>query len=298
MRKFFRGVWKIVTAPFRALRWLVKLPYRAIQFAHHFLTVEPEAGARAETLLATLQEKGARQDIWNHIEALRKHLFRSLLALILATIVGWFFTDPVLTLLAAPVGGPQNLQVIDLTESIGVFMKVAVMLGLGISIPYIAFEFWLFAAPGLRPRERRTSLIGLPLTALLFYLGVLFTYRFMLPPAIDFLIHFGEFTSNPTAEKYYNLITRLLIWIGLFFEFPLVIYILTSIGFVKPKQLARQWRLAIIIIGVIAAVITPTTDMGSMALVMAPMIILYFISIGLSFAAYAARKRRAETQPS
>jgi sec-independent protein translocase protein TatC len=279
MRKFFRGVWMVLSAPFRALWRVVAIPLRVVRAMRQFLTREPEP---------------ANQDFWHHVEVLRKHLFRSLAALLLATVVGWFFTDPVIALLAAPVGGPQNLQVIDLTESIGVFMKVAVMLGLGISIPYIAFEFWLFAASGLRPRERQTSLIGIPLTALLFYLGMFLTYRFMLPPAIDFLMQFGNFTANPTAEKYYNLVTRLLFWIGLFFEFPLIIYILTSIGIVKPKQLAEQWRLAIIIIGVIAAVITPTTDMGSMALVMAPMIVLYFISIGLSFGAYAARKRRVE----
>jgi sec-independent protein translocase protein TatC len=298
MRKFFGGVWTVITAPFRALWWVIKLPYRGFRFVHHFLTFEPEEGQLTENLLAAIRQKEALQSLSEHVEAFRKHLFRSVIALVLATIVGWFFTEPVLTLLSTPVGGPQNLQVIDLTESIGVFMKIAVMLGLGISIPYIAFEFWLFAAPGLRPRERRTSLIAIPLTALLFYLGILFTFRYMLPPAIDFLMHFGEFTSNPTAEKYYNLITRLLVWVGLFFEFPLIIYILTSIGFVKPKQLAQQWRLAIIIIGILAAVITPTVDIGSMALVMAPMIVLYFISIGLSFAAYGAKVRRAEAQSS
>lgn len=296
MRKLFRGIWNVITAPFRGLWWLVTLPIRVVKSAHHFMTVTTEDGSAAEALLAAIQEKEARQSLWDHIEALRKHLFRSLIAVILATIVGWFFADPVIATLAIPVGGPQNLQVIDPTESISVFMKVAVMLGLVISIPYIAFEFWLFSAPGLHPRERRTSLIAIPITALLFYLGVLFTYYFMLPPAIDFLLNFGEFTANPTAEKYYNLITRLLFWIGLFFEFPLVIYILTSMGIIKPKQLAEQWRLAIVIIGIVSAMVTPTTDMGSMALVMAPMIILYFISIGLSFAADATRKRRIEAQ--
>lgn len=284
MSKFFRALWFIITFPFRAVWWIVTLPFRAVRSARNFLTFE-----------LSEDSDWSKQSVWDHIEVLRKHLLRALIVLILATIAGWFITEPVTTLLAAPVGGPQNLQVIELTESIGVFMKIAVMLGLGISIPYIAFEIWYFAAYGLHPRERQTTLLAIPLTALLFYLGIYFTYRWMLPPAIDFLLNFGEFTANPTAERYYSLLTRLLVWIGLFFEFPLVVYLLTSIGAVKPKQLAQQWRVAVVAIAVIAAMVTPTTDMGSMALVMAPMIVLYLIGVLLSYVAYAARMRRIES---
>jgi sec-independent protein translocase protein TatC len=85
-------------------------------------------------------------------------------------------------------------------------------------------------------------------------------------------------------------------WLGLFFEFPLVIYVLTSIGFVKPRVLAQQWRLAIVIISILAAAITPTIDPVNMALVMLPMSLLYFVSIGLSYVAYAGR-READWSP-
>ena len=90
----------------------------------------------------------------------------------------------------------------------------------------------------------------------------------------------------------------MVVWIGLFFEFPLVIYILTSIGLVKPAILAQQWRLAIVIISILAAAVTPTIDPVNMGLVMLPMSLLYFISIGLSYIAYAGRRRRmAQTEP-
>jgi len=89
-----------------------------------------------------------------------------------------------------------------------------------------------------------------------------------------------------------------MIWIGLFFEFPLVIYILTSMGLVKPGILAQHWRIAIVIIAIMAAAITPTIDPVNMGLVMLPMSLLYFISIGLSYVAYAGRRRRIpETEP-
>ncbi len=286
MRKFFRAVWLVVTFPFRAVWWILTLPFRAVRSAHHFLTFE---------LSEDDDEKRSKLGIWDHVEILRKHLLRALVALMLASIAGWFMAEPVTALLAVPMGGTQNLQVIDLTESIGVYMKIAVMLGLGFSIPYIAFELWYFAAHGLHPRERQTTLLAIPLTALLFYTGIYFTYRWMLPPAIEFLANFGDFTTVPTAERYYGLLTRLLVWIGLFFEFPLVVYLLTSIGVVKPNQLAQQWRVAVVAIAVIAAMVTPTTDMGSMALVMAPMIVLYLIGILLSYVAYAARMRRIES---
>lgn len=286
MGKLFRALWRVITFPFRAIWWIVTLPFRAVVSAHHFLTDE---------LIEKDDDDREKLSIWDHIEVLRKHLLRALIALLLASIAGWFMAEPVTTLLAAPVGGPQNLQVIELTESIGVYMKIAVMLGLGISIPYIAFEIWYFSASGLHPRERQTTLVAIPLTALLFYVGIYFTYRWMLPPAIEFLSNFGAFTSNPTAERYYSLLIRLLVWIGLFFEFPLVVYLLTSVGVVKPNQLAQQWRVAVVAIAVIAAMVTPTTDMGSMALVMAPMIVLYLIGVILSYVAYAARMRRIES---
>jgi sec-independent protein translocase protein TatC len=108
---------------------------------------------------------------------------------------------------------------------------------------------------------------------------------------MDFLINFMGVKTDLRPQSYYSLVIGLMFWIGVFFEFPLVIYVLTAIGFVKPKVLAEQWRLAIVIITIIAAVITPTVDPINQGLVMAPMIMLYFISIGLSHLAYAGRTR-------
>jgi sec-independent protein translocase protein TatC len=291
MRKFFRTLWKIITAPFRALWWIISLPFRLVKRAVNFLNQEPSERPLTDVFVSLTESKEARTAFINEIEAFRKHLFRSLIALVLASIAAWFFIAPITQFLAIPIGGTEKLMVIDLTEALAVYLKITVMVGFAIAIPYIAFEFWLFAAPGLHVREKRIALAGIPLAALFFYGGVFFTYQFLLPPSIDFLKNYGNFAFSPIASKYYDLVTLLLFWIGLFFEFPLVIYILTSIGFVNPQTLAKQWRLAIIIIAILAAVITPTTDMGTMALVMAPMIGLYFISIFLSQIAFLARKR-------
>jgi sec-independent protein translocase protein TatC len=195
--------------------------------------------------------------------------------------------------LALPAGGLTQLQAIKVTEEIGVYMRVALTSGIAIMLPYLAFELWLFAAPGLKPRERKFGLLGIPLATILFLTGMAFTYFALLPTALPFLGGFTEIRQFWTANDYFGFVTGLMIWIGFFFEFPLAIYILTSIGFIKPQILVQQWRLAIVIIAIIAAAITPTVDPVNMGLVMLPMSLLYFISIGLSYLAYAGRRKRA-----
>jgi sec-independent protein translocase protein TatC len=159
-------------------------------------------------------------------------------------------------------------------------------------LPFIAFEVWLFAASGLTSREKKNSLLSIPLATVLFLSGMAFTFFVLLPSALPFLGGFTAISQKWTAGEYFGFITGLMIWIGVFFEFPLVIYFVTSFGWVKPEMLAKQWRLAVVVIAIIAAAVTPTIDPVNMALVMLPMILLYFVSIGLSQIAYAGRKRR------
>ncbi len=292
MRKFFSGLWWLVTAPFRLVWWIITLPFRSYQQIHDFLTEEPEEHALTDVLSTTITDKDMRQSLWDHIEAFRKHLLRSLLALTVAVIISFIFTQPLIHYLARPVGGLEALKAIEVTELIGVFMKVALLSGVVLSLPYIAFEFWLFAAPGLRPRSRSFGLIAIPLAALLFIGGMAFAFYVMLPTALPFLINFMGIQAQLRPQSYYNFVTGVMFWIGVAFEFPLVIYALTAIGFVKPQILAEQWRLAIVLIAVLAAAITPTVDPVNMTLVMAPMTLLYFVSIGLSQIAYRGRVRQ------
>jgi sec-independent protein translocase protein TatC len=100
--------------------------------------------------------------------------------------------------------------------------------------------------------------------------------------------------SELRPASYFRFILNIMFWIGVAFEFPLIIYVLSAVGFVKPDVLKQQWRLAIIIISILAAAITPTVDPVNMALVMLPMTLLYFISIGLSYLAYNKKGTQAE----
>jgi sec-independent protein translocase protein TatC len=121
-----------------------------------------------------------------------------------------------------------------------------------------------------------------------------FAFFVMLPTALPFLFNFMGLTTQPRPSSYYNFVTLIMFWIGVTFEFPLAIYLLASLGVIKAKTLASQWRFAIVVIAVLAAAITPTVDPVNMGLVMSPMIVLYFISIGLAYIAQRGRVTKQE----
>lgn len=294
MRRFFKALGRVIAFPFVLVFNLLLFPFRLARTAYRFLNEDFEEDRPLMDALASLAtEKQARASLWDHIDELRMHLLRMVIGLAIGVGISFYFTIPLMEYLAIPVGGLQQLQAIKVTEEIGVYMRVALMSGMAIMLPYLAFELWLFAAPGLRPRERKFGLAGIPLATILFLAGMAFTFFALLPTALPFLGGFTEIQQSWTANDYFGFVTGLMVWIGLFFEFPLVVYILTSIGFIKPQILSQQWRLAIVIIAILSAAITPTIDPVTMGLTMLPMILLYFASIGLSYLAYAGRRRRA-----
>jgi sec-independent protein translocase protein TatC len=131
--------------------------------------------------------------------------------------------------------------------------------------------------------------LAIPAVVIFFLGGMMFAYFVMLPTAIPFLLNFLGMTPQIRPSSYISFTTGLMFWVGIAFEFPLVIFVLAGVGLVKAKTLAQQWRLAVVIIAIVAAAITPTVDPVNMSLVMGPMILLYFLSIGL--AAIAQRGR-------
>jgi len=293
MARLFKSLWRVLPFPFV---FIYKISVSVIDFFRGigmFLNDEPpEDRPLIDTFSSLAAEAETRASMWEHVDVLRAHLLRIIIGLAIGVGISFFFINLLMEYLAIPVGGLANLQAIEVTEEIGVLMRVALTSGIAIMLPYIAFELWLFAAPGLRPRERKFGLIGIPLAAILFLGGISFTYFILLPAALPFLGSITEIKQFWTARDYFGFITGLMIWIGVFFEFPLVVYILTSMGLVKPAALRKQWRLAIVIIAIIAAMVTPTIDPVNMGLVMLPMILLYFVSIGLSYIAYAGRNSR------
>lgn len=299
-----RALLWLIAAPFRLIFWLIGLPFRFLAWLfspiadrfrqnsiYKFMTEAPEDRPTMDALADAIQDP---LQILEELEVVRKHLLRSLVALAMTVGVSFFFTDNLIAFLAAPVGGLSNLQAIEITEPIGVFMKVALIAGIALATPYIAFEIWLFMAPGLMPRARQVGLLAIPCALIFFVGGMAFAKYVMLPTALPFLLNFQGFTTVPRAASYFDFTTGLLFWIGVAFEFPLIIFALSAMGLIQPSLLAKQWRIAVVLISIFAAVITPTVDPVNMALVMGPMIALYFLSILFS---YLARPKIKQHEP-
>lgn len=294
MRKIFENIWFLIKMPFLLLRWIARHLFRwwqnTTQTIHFLLTEEEEDLPIEETLSKTIQNPTG---IFEHIDALRRHIFRALIFLVITTSVSFLYTAQIIDFLAKPVGGLQKLVAIDVTEPIGVFMRVALLTGFTIALPYIIFELWLFVAPGLTKRTRLGSLVTIPIATALFFSGMAFAYFVLLPVGIPWLTQVMGIRTEVRPSSYVQFVTTVLFWIGLAFEFPLIIYFLALVGLVRARALLDQWRLAVVIISILAATITPTVDPINMGLVMLPMVTLYFISIGLASLAERTRRKQA-----
>ena len=229
---------------------------------------------KADSLLAGLAP---------HFNELRSRLLKSLIALIVCVLASFIFTEQIINILVEPIGGLQNLQSIEVTETISVFMKVALLAGFILALPVIAYQIVAFIVPGLEPREKRWLFLSIPFIVLLFLGGVAFTYFVMLKAAIPFLVGFMGVKTIPRLSNYMGFVTNLMFWVGVCFEAPLVVLILAKMKIVNTRTLIKGWRIAIVLSAGLAAVITPTTDPVNMGLLMAPLMALYLLSILLAF---------------
>jgi sec-independent protein translocase protein TatC len=235
---------------------------------------EPEENADGHELRMSLLE---------HLDDLRKHLTRAMIALVVGVVIALPLTQPVLQFLQVPYG--ERFQILDPTGSVISFFRVTLMIGAIISIPATTYQLLLFILPGLTKKERRLLFRSIPAITLLFLLGVIFAWSILIPPALDFLQGFqaGLFKAEWTADGYLGFVTSLVFWMGVAFETPLIFFVLSLMGLVSAGALAKNWRIAVIVSAVAAAIITPTVDPVNMFLVMGPLMSLYALSILLTF---------------
>jgi sec-independent protein translocase protein TatC len=217
-----------------------------------------------------------------HFVELRTRVVNSLIAIGLAMVIGLALAQPTLLVLARPIGGLERLQAIRVTETLGVFFRVGLTLGIIFASPYVIAQLWIFVASGLKPGERRVFYLLFPFAIALFLSGVAFAYFVMLPVAVPFLATFMGVKTLPTLNEYVRFVTSALLWVGVSFEMPMAVFILAKVGLVNAGMLARNWRYAVVIIAVVAAIVTPTPDPVNMAIVMAPLSVLYLLSILLA----------------
>jgi len=224
-------------------------------------------------------DKGLRSPIWGHLQELRKRLILGLIGFIVCIAVSFFFADMIINYIAEPIGGVQNLQAIEVTESLNVYVRVGLLCGFILSLPWILVQLLLFVLPGLTSKEKKWIFMFIPLATIFFLGGVGFAFYIMMPPALEFMTEFLGIETNVRLKNYIDFVTSLLFWVGICFEAPLVVFVLAKLRIVNAKMLLKGWRIAIVVIAIIAAVITPTGDPVNMALLMAPLLVLYVLSI-------------------
>jgi sec-independent protein translocase protein TatC len=221
--------------------------------------------------------------IMAHLDELRQRLIKALLALVITTAISFVFAEQIIEILKQPMGDAK-LVFLRPTESISNFMKVSLISGVTLAMPVIVYQFFRFIAPGLTRQEKRYLIVIVPGATVSFLVGVAFAYFVMLRTAIKFLYNFLQSVAEPfwSLDTYLSLVTRLIFWVGMSFETPLIIFFLAKLGIVSPAALARNRKYAIVVIAIIAAVITPTPDPVNMGMVMLPLFALYEIAIFLA----------------
>ena len=237
-----------------------------------------------------------KSSILGHLQELRSRLIKSVIAVLITTGISFVFADEIFGILKRPAGGIE-LVFIEMTEMLGTYMKVCLLSGIALAMPFLLFQLIMFVAPALTSKEKKMVYIVTPWIALMFAAGVAFGYFILIPPAVQFLTTFGAEIATPTIKigNYISIATRLLLSIGLIFEIPVITTLLARLGVITSQWLASKRKPFIIVAFILAAIITPTWDPLNQCLVAGPLIALYEISI---WTAKLVQKKKVETVPS
>jgi sec-independent protein translocase protein TatC len=269
-----------------------------------------------EDLTHVVPEDDVQMTIWEHLGELRRRVMRAGLAVLGGAVVCWTFREKLLTWIAAPFGRaweqhfpgmPVELQTLAPADAFFNYMQLAIVGGIILASPMIFYQLWAFISPGLYAREKRYIVPFVFFSTLLFLSGVAFAYFVAFPFTFQYFFSLlGELdpamggggagdgillTSRPTMEYYLDFTTRMLLAFGLVFELPLFIAFLAIAGMVTPRQLVRFTRYAVVGAFVVGAFVTPGPEISSQIAVSGALIVLYLVSVALSF---LVAKRRDE----
>ncbi|MDR1242053.1 MAG: twin-arginine translocase subunit TatC [Deltaproteobacteria bacterium] len=238
--------------------------------------------------------------LMGHFKELRSRLIKIFLAVLLGFVICWFLHSYIIDFLFAPLlaamrslGRPEVVIATGVPETFLTYMQVALMSGIFISSPLIFYQIWAFIAPGLYENEKNHIFPVALASALFFILGGAFCYFIVLANALPFLMGFGEeyIHNTPRLSEYYEFVLHLLLAFGLIFELPLFVFFLSRLGLVSAAMLRKFRRYFIVLAFIVAAILTPP-DIPSQLCMVAPMLVLYELSIFI--AKFCERKKEAE----
>src|SRR5579864_7953582 len=235
----------------------------------------------------------------DHLEELRKRIINSIVAVAVGCAACWGFRERIYDFMQRPIIDvltkhhlPNKLVYLNPTEPFNLYMKIALMGGLFLTSPYVLYQVWMFISPGLYRNEKKYVVPFMVSTIALFIAGGYFGYKVVYPQALGFLVHFGrQFQPMITISEYTSLFLSIILGMGLIFEMPILIFFLALMGIVSASFMFKNFRYAILLIFIIAAIVTPTPDILSMCIFAAPMVALYGISIGIAWIVHPKQRR-------
>ncbi|HWE52903.1 MAG TPA: twin-arginine translocase subunit TatC [Bryobacteraceae bacterium] len=246
----------------------------------------------------------ARMSFMEHLEELRKRLLLAIGGIGVAFFLCLFFSDQLWDVVFGPAKAalialnvvPPTLKLISPMDTFQIFwMKVPILFAIFLSSPWVLYQVWAFIAPGLYKKERRMAAPFVLSSAGLFILGGVFAYFIAFRYGLEFLLGLGigkGVDPSINVNEYYDLFVDVMLGVGIVFEIPVLLFLLTLIHVASPAFLVRHSRYAILAIVTLAAIITPTGDVFNLALFATPMIILFYVGIFASYILVLHRENR------
>jgi sec-independent protein translocase protein TatC len=240
----------------------------------------------------------------DHLEELRKRIVNSVVAVAVGFGICWWKVERIYDIMQRPIMEAlakhhlsEKLVYLNPTEPFNLYLKIAALAGLFLTSPFVLYQVWMFISPGLYRREKRYVVPFMVSTITLFLCGGYFGYKIVYPRALDFLIGFGaQFQPMITIGEYTQLFLSIVLGMGLIFEMPILVFFLAVMGIMSPQFMLKNFRYAILVIFIIAAIVTPTPDIVNMCIFAAPMLALYAVSIGVAWLVHpkqrAARREK------
>lgn len=269
----------------------------------HYVTADRRGYPMADAYAAVFERHARSMPLLAHLEELRRRIILSVVGVLVGFLSCWSLADRIFGLMQQPIihalrnhGLGGGLVYLNPTEPFNLYLEVGLVAGLFAASPFVFYQLWLFIAPGLYRNERRYILPFLISTVGLFLAGGLFGYRMVYPASLDFLIGYSQrFQPMITIGEYTKLFLTVIVGLGLIFEMPVLIFFLALMRVVTARWMWRNLRYSILAIFVVAAIVTPTTDILNMCMFAAPMIALYAVSIGVAWLVNRSQKT-PETQ--
>jgi len=225
-----------------------------------------------------------------HLNELRKRIIICLAALGAAALLALPYASQLLRILKFPARGViDKLAFFSPEEAFLIYMRIGILSGFTISMPVLLHQLWGFCSPAMEERVKKHSVFFIASCFVSFVAGALFAYFILLPPALKFLLGFAKEDLEPviSAGKYISFVTGIIFASGLVFQMPVLSFILAKLGVINSRDLRKKYKYAIVIVFIVAAVITPTPDVFNMLMLAFPMLLLYELSIWISFFAGA-----------